>query len=143
LEKSIVDALLNGLYIGYVASDEEIEKDVKMAMAGRCTGHSGMRKRARLLDENFRHRKTFMAGKLEEIVKQNSERLNEFGHGGLLSTALEGKNLPPEVGNKVMSGTVLVLTLFVGNVLILENLDLAPLENLHQQFDELGQVVTI
>jgi hypothetical protein len=136
LEKSIVDALLNGLYIGYVASDKEIEESVKMAMEGRCTGHSRMRRQARLLDENFRHRRTFMSGMFEDIVKRNSERLNEFGHGGLLSTALEIKNLPPDVGNKVMAGSVSVLSLFLGNVFILENLDLTALEDLQRELDE-------
>jgi hypothetical protein len=136
LEKSLVDALLNGLYIGYVASDKEIEESIKMAMQGRCTGHSRMKHRAKLVDENFRHRRTFMTGMFEDIVKRNSERLNEFGHGGLLSTALETKNLPPEIGNKVMAVSVLVLILFLGNVLVLENLDLTPLEDLQREFDE-------
>jgi hypothetical protein len=46
LEKSLVDALLNGLYFGYVASDSELEDTIAMALQGRCTGHSRMRKRA-------------------------------------------------------------------------------------------------
>src|SRR4051794_34420148 len=50
LEKSLIDALLNGLYFGYVASDKELEDTVAMALKGRCTGHSGMRKRAKMID---------------------------------------------------------------------------------------------
>src|SRR5271170_1190240 len=49
LEKSLVDALLNGLYIGYVAPDKEIDGKIAMALKGRCTGHFGMKKRAKLL----------------------------------------------------------------------------------------------
>src|SRR5258706_1819765 len=53
LEKSLDDALLNGLYFGYVASDKEIEETIESALKGRCTGHSRMRQRAKMLDENF------------------------------------------------------------------------------------------
>jgi len=135
LEKSLVDAMLNGLYIGYVASDKEIERNIALALKGRCTGHSGMSKRAKLLDETLRQRRTFMTGMFEDMVKRTSERLNEFGHGGLLSTALEVKSLPPEVGNKVLAESVFVLHIFLSNVFLLENLDLAPLEALQREFD--------
>jgi len=37
----------------------------------------------------------------------------------LLSTALEIKSLPPEVGNKVLARSVFVLIIFLGNVFIL------------------------
>jgi hypothetical protein len=144
LEKSLVDALLNGLYIGYVAPDREIEDSIAMALKGRCTGHSGMKKRAKLLDEKFRQRRGFMTGMFEDMVKRTSEQLNEFGHGGLLSTALEIKNLPPEVENKALARSVFVLIIFLGNVFVLENLDLTPLETLQAEFgkagDELAEV---
>jgi hypothetical protein len=135
LEKSLVDAMLNGLYIGYVASDKEIERSVALALKGRCTGHSGMSKRAKLVDEAIRQRVPLMTGMFEGIVKNASERLNEFGHGGLLSTALEVKSLPPEVGNKVLAESVLVLHLFLSNVFLIEGLDLSPLEALQGEFD--------
>ena len=140
LEKSLVDALLNGLYLGYVASDREIEDTITLALQGRCTGHSGMRKRARMLDSNFQQRRAFMSGMFEDMVRRTSEHLNEFGHGGLLSTALEIRNLPPEVGNKIMARSVFVLTVFLGNVCILENLDIAPLEALQRDFDSSGSL---
>jgi hypothetical protein len=138
LEKSLVDAMLNGLYLGYVASDKEIEETIALALKGRCTGHSGMKKRAKMLDVNFSQRRTFMTGMFEEIVRRTSEQLNEFGHGGLLSTALEVKNLPAEVENKILAQSVLPLILFLGNVFILENIDPAPLEALQREFDDSG-----
>lgn len=134
LEKSLVDALLTGLYLGYVASDKEIKDTIELALKGRCTGHSGMKKRARMLDGNFSERRAFMTGTFEDLVKHTSEQLNEFGHGGLLSTALEIKNLPPEVGNKILADSVLILITFLGHVLMLENLDLAPLDSLLKEF---------
>jgi len=134
LQKSLVDALLNGLYLGYVAADKEIRDSIAMALKGRCTGHSGMKKRAKLLDENLRQRRKFMTGLFEEIVKHTSENLNEFGHGGLLSTALEAKSLPQEVGHKVLADSVLVLITFLGNVFMLEDLDMTPLQALQEQF---------
>jgi hypothetical protein len=143
LEKSIVDALLNGLYIGYVAPDKEVERTILLASRGRCTGHSGMAKRAKLLDMELRRRRSFMTGMFEKLVKDTSERLNEFGHGGLLSTALEIKDLPPEIGNKMLSGSVLLLHLFLSNVFLLEGLDLTPLEALQKEFDENSATVSV
>jgi hypothetical protein len=144
LEKSLVDSLLNGLYIGYVALDKEIEESIAMALKGRCTGHSGMKKRARLLDEKVRQRRTFMTGMFEDMVTRTSEQLNEFGHGGLLSTTLGAKSLPPEVGNKLLAQSVFVIIIFLGNVFFLEDLDLTPLEALQKEFngtgDELAEV---
>ena len=134
LEKSLIDALLSGLYLGYVASDKEIEDTVALALQGRCTGHSGMKKRARMLDANLSQRRSFMSRMFEDMVKRTSEQLNEFGRGGLLSTALESTNLPPEVSNKLLSQSVFVLIIFLSNVFILENLDLAPLESLQKEF---------
>jgi len=138
LEKSLVDALLNGLYLGYVASDREISDTIALAMKGCCTGHSGRKKRARIIDTNFSQRRTFMTGMFEDMVRRTSEQLNEFGHGGLLSTALELKNLPPEVANKVLGQSVFVLIIFLGNVFVLENLDLTPLAALQREFDGTG-----
>jgi hypothetical protein len=134
LVKGLVDALLSGLYIGYVASDQEIEETIRLAMKGRCTGHSGMKKRARMIDVNLSQRRAFMTRQFEDMVKGTSEYLNEFGHGGLLSTALGAVNLPPQVVNKVLSQAVFVIIIFLGNVFILENLDLAPLEAAQKEF---------
>jgi hypothetical protein len=101
-----------------------------------------MKKRAKMIDENFSRRRVFMTGMFAEMVKRTSEQLNEFGHGGLLSTVLEVKSLPPEVGNKVLARSVFVLIIFLGNVFMLENLDLTPLENLQKEFDGTGDELT-
>jgi len=135
-EKSVIDAMLNGLYIGYVASDQEIEHSIELALKGRCTGHSGMKKRAQLVDKAIRSRNSSLSGMFENIVKLAGERLNEFGHGGLLSTALDLKNLEPEVANKVLAETALALYLFIANVFLLENLDISSLETLQREFSE-------
>lgn len=139
LEKSLVDALLNGLYLGYVASDKEIEETIALALKGRCTGHSRMKSRARMIDADFSQRRTFMTPQFESMVKRNSESLNEFGHGGLLSTALGVVNPPPEVANKILTQAVFVIIIFLGNVFILENLDLAPLEAAQKEFQLTNQ----
>jgi hypothetical protein len=55
---------------------------------------------------------------------------------------LEVKSLPPEVGNKVLARSVFVLIIFLGNVFMLENLDLTPLENLQKEFDGTGDELT-
>ena len=139
LQKSIVDSMLNGLYIGYVAKDSEINRLITLALKGRGTGYSGMERRARDIDAAFQKRRPFMM-RAYSIVKRTQESLNEFGHGGLLSTALEAGTLPPEVGYKVLADGVLNLLFYLGNVCILENLDLAPLELLMREFDEVNKV---
>jgi hypothetical protein len=140
LEKSLVDALLNGLYIGYVASDKEnkeIKETIVLAMQGRCTGHSGMKKRAKMIDAIFSERRTFMTTpQFEDMVKRTSEFLNEFGHGGLLSTTLAVKNLPPPAANKVLSQAAFALIIFLGNVSIMENLDMTPMEAALKEFQQ-------
>ena len=89
-----------------------------------------------MIDASFSQRRTFMTSQFEEMVKRTSEFLNEFGHGGLLSTALGVANLPPEVANKVLSQGVFVIIIFLGNVCILENLDLSPLEAAQKEFQQ-------
>jgi hypothetical protein len=135
LQKSIVDSMLNGLHIGYVAKDSELKSLIALALKGRGTGYSGMERRARDIDAAFQKRRPFM-GSVYSIVKRTQESLNEFGHGGLLSTALEAGTLPPEVGYKVLADSVLTLLFFLGNVFVLENFDLAPLEVLMREFGE-------
>ena len=44
--------------------------------------------------------------------------------------------LPPGVGYKVLADSVLALLFFLGNVFVLENFDLAPLEVLMREFGE-------
>ena len=139
LQKSIVDSMLNGLHIGYVAKDSEITRLIALALKGRETGYSGMEGRARDIDTAFRQRRPFLMS-VYTVVKRTQEPLNEFGHGGLLSTALEIGTMPPEVGYKVLADSVLILLSFLGNVFVLENLDLAPLELLMQEFDETNRV---
>src|SRR4051812_6802323 len=139
LEKSLVDSLLNGLYFGYVAPDKELDETIAMALKGRCTGHSRMRKRAQMIDANFSQRRTFMTGIFEDMVKRTSELLNELGHGGLLSTALEMKDPPPELANKILSQSAFVIIIFLGNVFVLENLDLTPLEAAQKEFQLTNQ----
>jgi hypothetical protein len=140
LEKSLVDALLGGLYFGYVAPDKEVEETIAMALKGRGTGHSNMRKRARMVDAELSRRRTFITGMFNDTVKRSSELLNEFGHGGLLSTALSTKHpFPPEFADGVLGVSVISVIAFLGNVCVLENLDLAPLEAALKEFQSINQ----
>ena len=140
LEKSLVDALLGGLYFGYVAPDKEVEETIAMALKGRGTGHSNMRKRARVIDAELSRRRTFMTGMFNDAVKKSSELLNEFGHGGLLSTALAMKHpFPSKFADGVLGVSAISVIAFLGNVFVLENLDLAPLEAAMKEFQSINQ----
>jgi hypothetical protein len=97
-----------------------------------------MNKRAKLLDEEFQRRRSFMDGSmLQGIVKRTSEHLNEFGHGGLLSTGLNAKKVSPAVQKQIVDRSVFVLVIFMGQVFVQENLDLDPLEALQQELAEI------
>jgi len=140
LEKSLVDALLAGIYFGYVAPEKEVKETIATAMKGRGTGHSNMRKRAHMIDAELSRRRTFMTGMFKDTVKRSSELLNEFGHGGLLSTALAMKqSLPPLFADSVLSVSAISVIAFLGNVFVLENLDLAPLEAALKEFQSISQ----
>jgi hypothetical protein len=136
LQKSILDAMLNGLYLGYVASEREINEAIALALRGRCTGHSGMRKRAKLIDSAIRKRFPLTSCDLQGMVRKSEERLNEFGHGGLLSTALNVRDLVPEVGNKALADGAAILIIFISQIFLLEVIDTAPLSAIMRQFDE-------
>src|SRR6185312_9039496 len=77
LQKSIVDSMLNGLHIGYVAKDSELKSLIALALKGRGTGYSGMERRARDIDAAFQKRGPFI-GSAYSIVKGTQEFLNEF-----------------------------------------------------------------
>jgi hypothetical protein len=136
LQKSIVDSMLNGLHIGYAAKDPEVSQLIARASERRGTGYSRMERRAREIDEAIEKRRPHVRADFYNIVKRTREFLNEFGHGGLLSTVLEAECLPPEVGYKVLADSLLTVISFLGNVFIMENLDLSPLQQVLQEFDD-------
>lgn len=59
LQKSVVDAVINGLYLGYAADDIEFNRIVSMTMKGKEVG--SVRKRAAKLDAALSKRKKFMS----------------------------------------------------------------------------------
>jgi hypothetical protein len=134
LQKSVVDAVINGLYLGYAADDTEFNRLVSMTIKGKETG--SVRKRAAKLDAALCKRKKFMSGQFVELVKKTEEYVNEFAHGGVLSTSLDVLEYPPQVAYKVLADCTLLMINFVGNVYILENIDLSPLKALMEKFQQ-------
>lgn len=134
LQKSVVDAVINGLYLGYAADDSEFNRLVSMTMKGKETG--SVRKRAAKLDEALSRRKKFMSGQFAELVNKTEEYVNEFAHGGVLSTSLDVIEHRPQVAYKVLADCTLLMINFLGNVYILENVDLSPLNALMKEFQQ-------
>jgi len=62
LQKSVVDAVINGFYLGYAADDTEFGRLVSLKMKGRETG--SIRKRAARLDGALSKRKKFCQANL-------------------------------------------------------------------------------
>jgi Family of unknown function (DUF6988) len=134
LQKSVVDAVINGLYLGYAADDAEFNRLVSMTMKGRETG--SVRKRAVKLDRALSRRKNFMSGQFVEMVDKTEEYVNEFAHGGILSTSLDIIEHPPQVAHKVLADCALLMISFLSNVYILENIELSPLKALMEEFQQ-------
>jgi hypothetical protein len=132
LQKSVADAVINGLYVGYAADDTEFERLVSMRMKGKEVG--SVRKRAAKLDAALSKRKKFMSGQFTELVTKTEEYVNEFAHGGVLSTSLDVIEHAPEVTYKVLADCTLLMINFLSNIYILENIDLASLNALMKEF---------
>jgi len=107
LQKSVVDTVINGLYLGYAADDTEFNRLVSMTIKGKETG--SVRKRAAKLDAALSKRKKFMSGQFAELVKKTEEYVNEFAHGGVLSTSLDVLEYPPQVAYRVLADCTLLM----------------------------------
>jgi hypothetical protein len=132
LQKSVVDAVINGLYLGYAADDTEFNGLVSLTMKGKEIG--SVHKRAAKLDVALLKRKKFMSGQFAELVRKTEDYVNEFAHGGVLSTSLDVIEHPPQVAYKVLADCTLLMINFLGSVYILENIDLSPLKALMEEF---------
>ncbi len=132
LQKSVADAVINGLYLGYAADDSEFERLVSMRTKGKEVG--SVRKRAAKLDAALSKRRKFMSGQFAELVEKTEEYVNEFAHGGVLSTSLDVIEHSPQVAYKVLADCALLMIKFLSNVYILEDIDLAPLNALMEKF---------
>jgi hypothetical protein len=136
LQKSVVDAVINGLYLGYAADDTEFNGLVSLTMKGKKTG--SVHKRAAKLDAALSKRKKFMSGQFAGLVRNTEEYVNEFAHGGVLSTSLDIIEHSPQVAYKVLADCTLLMINFLGDVYILENIDLSPLNALMKDFQQAG-----
>jgi hypothetical protein len=132
LEKSVIDAVINGLYLGYAADDTEFNRLVSMTIKGKEVG--SVRKRAAKLDVALSKRKKFMSGQFVDLVNKTEDYVNEFSHGGVLSTSLDAIEHPPQVAYQVLTDCMLQMINFLGSVYILENIDLSPLNALMEKF---------
>lgn len=71
-----------------------------------------------------------------ELITKTEEYVNEFAHGGVLSTSLDVVEHSPKVAYKVLADCTLLMINFLGNVYILEDMDLSPLNDLMQKFQQ-------
>ncbi len=134
LEKSVLDAVINGLYLGYAADDAEFNQLIALTMRGKEVG--SVRKRASKVDVALSKRKEFMSGQFVELVKKTEEFVNEFAHGGILSTSLDVIEYAPQVAYKVLADCTLLMIKFLSNVYILENIDLSPMNALMKEYQQ-------
>jgi len=98
LDKSILDTLFGGLYIGYAIEETKLQENIKKGSKGRAARHPSWTNMAKAVDEELYTRKPFFKGKLAgsllTLLDKYSEKANIFQHGGLFSIVLHDKNIP-------------------------------------------------
>jgi len=94
LDKSILDTLFGGLYIGYTIDEAMLQENIKKGGMGRGTPHPSWTKMANAVDENLRAKKQLfknLTGSLLTILDKYREQANTFQHRGLFSIVLQDK----------------------------------------------------
>jgi hypothetical protein len=101
LDKSILDTLFGGLYIGYAIEETKLQENIKKGSKGRGTPHPSWTTMAKAVDEQLYIKKPLFKGKLADsllgFLDKYGEKANIFQHGGLFSIVLHDKNIPPKL----------------------------------------------
>lgn len=143
LEKSIFDAVLRGLFLGYVATEAEIKTEIEKVAKGQFGGYSAKRQTAEKVDKALHAKRPAMQGRIAEWLGIRKQMLNEYQHGGLASTVLSFGPHPAEFENGIMGTAAMDLNLYLSIIFLVEGLDVRPLEEAMLRFDDLKQLAAV
>jgi hypothetical protein len=135
LDKSILDTLFGGLYIGYAIDETTLQQNIKKGGMGRGTPHPAWTKMAKAVDEQLYIKKPVFkgnpAGSLLAFLNKYSEQANTFQHGGLFSIVLQDKNLPAKLFENLAYRCVGTMFTYLHYVAMFEGIRIEELRRIH------------
>ncbi len=101
LDKSILDTLFGGLYVGYAIKESALRENVAKGGRGRATRHPSWSKMANAVDDQHHRKKPFFkhqpSGSLLGFMDRYGEQANIFQHGSLFAVVLQSKDIPSQL----------------------------------------------
>ena|ERR1700686_5212982 len=135
LDKSILDTLFGGLYIGYAIEETTLQENIKKGGKGRGTPHPSWTTMAKAVDEQLYIKKPALKGKvagsLLGFLDKYREQANTFQHGGLFSIVLQNKNLPPKLLENLAHRCVRTMVTYLQYVAMFEGIPIDELRRIH------------
>jgi hypothetical protein len=136
LDKSILDAVFGGLYIGYAIEEMTLQENIKKGSRGRGTPHPSWTTMAKAVDEQLYIKKPFfktnLAGSLLGFLDKYREQANTFQHGGLFSIVLQDKNIPPKLLENLAHRCVGAMVAYLQYIAMFEGIPIDELRRIRQ-----------
>jgi hypothetical protein len=134
LDKSILDTLFGGLYIGYAIEEATLQENIKKGGKGRGTPHPSWSTMAKAVDEQLYIKKPVFKGKLAGsllgFLDKYREQANIFQHGGLFSIVLQDKSLPSKLLENFADRCVSAMTTYLQYVAMFEGISIDELRRI-------------
>jgi hypothetical protein len=134
LDKSILDTLFGGLYIGYAIEETTLQENIKKGGKGHGTPHPSWATMAKAVDEQLYIKKPAFkekVGSLLGFLDKYREQANTFQHGGLFSIVLQNKNLPPKLSENFAHRCVRTMVTYLQYIAMFEGIPIDELRRIH------------
>jgi hypothetical protein len=135
LDKSILDTLFGGLYIGYAIEETTLQGNIKKGGKGRGTPHPSWAMMANAVDEQLYIKKPAFKGKVDGsllgFLAKYREQANTFQHGGMFSIVLQDKNIPPKLLENFARRCVRTMATYLQYIAMLEGIPIDELRRIH------------
>ena len=135
LDKSILDTLFGGLYIGYAVEETTLQENIKKGGKGRGTPHPSWTTMAKAVDEQLYIKKRFfkekLTGSLLGFLDKYREQANTFQHGDLFSIVLQDKNLPPKLMGNFAHRCAGTMVAYLQYIAMFEGIPIDELRRIH------------
>jgi hypothetical protein len=131
LDKSILDTLFGGLYIGYAIEETKLQENIKKGGKGRGTPYPSWIMMAKAVDEQLYIKKPALkekvTGSLLGFLDKYREQANTFQHGGLFSIVLQDRSLPPKLLENFAHRCIRTVVTYLRYIAMFEGIPIAEL----------------
>jgi len=135
LDKSILDTLFGGLYLGYAIEETKLQENIRKGGKGRGTPHPSWSKMAKAVDEQIYIKKPVFKGKLADsllgFLDKYREQANIFQHGGLFSIVLQDRKIPAKLLGNFADRCVHTMVTYLQYVAMFEGIPIDELRRIH------------